>query len=162
MPADAGDDVGRYAAKVTDFDRNIFFLLTALTNKLSAGASRRMKQRLGLGVMEWRVVATLGAMPGAAAGRIAEVSGVDRSVVSRAVSSLQERALLARSSTHPADQASLPLALTGAGRRLHDRGVAWVERSEDTLLTGFSAGERDQLIDFLKRLSANLPRLGPA
>ncbi|MEI9889247.1 MAG: FAD-linked oxidase C-terminal domain-containing protein [Caulobacteraceae bacterium] len=39
---------------VTDLDRSILFLTTAFANKLSKGASRRIKDALGIGLAEWR------------------------------------------------------------------------------------------------------------
>ena len=75
----------------TDFDRSVSYLLTALANKLCMGASRRQRRILDVGLMEWRVLALLAVEPGASPGRIAEVAGVDKSVVSRAVTSLDGR-----------------------------------------------------------------------
>jgi DNA-binding MarR family transcriptional regulator len=143
---------------VTDLERSILFLTTAFANRLSKGASRRLKAALGIGLMEWRVVCNLGAEPGVSAARIAEISGVDKSVVSRAVTQLERQGLIAVS---PGDQPGrqTSLRLTAVGQALHDRGVLRAEDRELRLLEGFSGGERDLLIDFLKRLVANLDRL---
>src|SRR4051812_47169427 len=76
----------RHAGPVTDLERSVLFLATAFANKLSKGASRRLKKALGIGLTEWRVVCNLGAEPGLSAARIADISGLDKSVISRAVS----------------------------------------------------------------------------
>jgi DNA-binding MarR family transcriptional regulator len=142
---------------VTDLDRSVLFLTTAFANKLSKGASRRLKKVLGIGLMEWRVVCNLGAEPGLSAARMAEISGVDKSVVSRAVSELERQGLIMASPDQPGRQTAL--RLTPAGQDLHDRGVLRADERELRLLDGFSAEERDRLIEFLKRLTGNLERL---
>jgi DNA-binding MarR family transcriptional regulator len=142
---------------VTDMDRSVLFLTTAFANKLSKGASRRLRRVLGIGLMEWRVVCNLGVEPGRSAARIAEVSGVDKSVVSRAVAELERQGLIFTSNEPPGRQTAL--RLTPAGQALHDRGVLRADERELRLLDGFSPEEQDRLVDFLKRLTANLERL---
>jgi DNA-binding MarR family transcriptional regulator len=147
----------RPSGPVTNLDRSVLFLTTAFANKLSKGASRRLKAALGIGLMEWRVVCNLGAEPGLSAARIAEISGVDKSVVSRAVSELERQGLIAASSDQPGRKTAL--RLTPAGQDLHDRGVLRADERELRLLDGFSIHEQDVLVGFLKRLTANLERL---
>lgn len=148
----------RRTGPVTDFDRSVLFLTTAFANKLSKGASRRLKAALGIGLTEWRVVCNLGAEPGLSAARIADISGVDKSVISRAVGELERQGLIGGAAEDgPGRQTAL--RLTAAGQALHDKGVRRADGREARLLEGFSDAERDQLIDFLKRLNANLERL---
>jgi len=146
---------------VTDLDRSVLFLTTAFANKLSKGASRRLKKALGIGLTEWRVVCNLGAEPGLSAARMAEISGVDKSVVSRAVAELERQKLITTSADDQKGRQTA-LRLTPAGQALHDRGVARADGRELALLEGFDAAERDQLIGFLKRLTANLENLEEA
>ena len=149
--------VDRPSGPVTDLDRSVLFLTTAFANKLSKGASRRLKKALGIGLMEWRVVCNLGAEPGLSAARMAEISGVDKSVVSRAVSELERQGLIMAAPDQAGRQTAL--RLTPAGQDLHDRGVLRADERELRLLDGFSAEERDRLVEFLKRLTGNLDRL---
>ncbi|HEY4030994.1 MAG TPA: MarR family transcriptional regulator [Caulobacteraceae bacterium] len=161
--AKAGNAPGpaeRQAGPVTDLDRSVLFLTTAFANKLSKGASRRLKKALGIGLMEWRVVCNLGAEPGRSAVRIAEVSGVDKSVVSRAVAELERQGLITAQVEPPGRQTAL--RLTPTGQALHDRGVRRADEREQRLLEGFNPEEQDRLVDFLKRLTANLERLEDA
>lgn len=147
----------QHAGPVTDLERSVLFLTTAFANKLSKGASRRLKKALGIGLTEWRVVCNLGAEPGLSAARIAEISGVDKSVVSRAVGELERQKLVTATEEQKGRQTAL--RLTEAGRALHDRGVRRADGRELRLLYGFSPNERVQLIEFLKRLNANLEYL---
>ncbi len=66
-----------------DLERNASFLVVSLASKLSASASSTYMRRFGVGVMEWRVIAMVKVRPGITANEISQVSGVDKSSVSR-------------------------------------------------------------------------------
>ena len=142
----------------TDFDRSVGYLVTALANKLTTGSSRRLKRRLNVGLMEWRVIALLGAETEASPARIAQVAGVDKSVVSRAVTTLDRSGLIV---INPGPQAGrqTTLRLTPAGQALHDKGIVDTVARDEGLLKGFSEAERDTLVALLKRLNANVADL---
>ncbi len=141
-----------------DFDNSVMFLLTALANKINSSASRRLRRRLDVGLMEWRVIVLLRVEQEATPARVAQVAGVDKSVVSRAVASLQQRGLLkVTSDSHPGRQTCL--VLTSEGEALHDLGILDAQRSELELLHGFQPEERAAVVRTLQRLTGNLPRL---
>ncbi len=142
-----------------DFDSSVAFLLTSLANKLSITASRRLRRRLQVGLMEWRCLVLLAVEGQATPARIAQVAGVDKSVVSRSVSALERRGLV-RVSASPAGRQTR-IELTPAGLALHDRGIPDAFERESELLTGLSDAEQVTLIALLKRLTANVPRLTP-
>jgi DNA-binding MarR family transcriptional regulator len=52
-----------------------------------------------------------------------------------------------------------PVALTGPGRRLHDRIITLELAREEKLLTGLKPAERKSLLNLLTRLRANLATL---
>ena len=141
-----------------DFDSSVGFWLTSLANKLSIAASRRLRARLDVGLMEWRVVALLAVEGQATPARIGQVAGVDKSVVSRAVASLERRGLVL---VHPEAQAGRQtrLTLTPDGQSLHDRGIVGVLDAEGELLQGLSPDERGVLLELLKRLAGNVARM---
>ena len=138
-----------------DFERGIPFLVAALGNKLSAIASRNVRRDLGVGLMEWRIVALLAVEIEATPARIGQVAGVDKSVVSRAVGSLERRGLVEITSD-PAASRQTRLVLTPKGLELHERGIGMAYSRNDQLLQGFSPQEREQLADLLKRATANV------
>ena len=143
-----------------DFRATVIFQLTALANKLSIRASQRLRKRLDVGLMEWRVVALLGLETEATPARVSQVAGVDKSVVSRAVNSLQQRGLLQVCNAQPGRQTLL--RLTEEGRRLSDRGIPGAMQAEALLTLGFAPEERELLLDMLQRMTANLTRLDQA
>ncbi len=143
--------------RTIDFERGIPFLLAALGNKLSAAASRDVRIELGIGLMEWRALALLAVEAEATPARIGQVAGVDKSVVSRAVASMEQRGLITIAAGSAGRQTRL--AITPEGRQLHDRGIALSYDRNDALLEGFTPEERSQLADLLLRATANLPKL---
>jgi len=141
-----------------DFDTSVGFLVTSLANKLASAASRRCRRRLGIGLMEWRVIALLAVEDEATPGRVAQVAGVDKSVVSRAVGSLEKRGLIEVSGeAQPGRQTRL--TLTVRGQALHAEGIVLTYAAEDELLHGVAEKDRATVVRLLKRLGANVPRV---
>ena len=141
----------------TDFERSVNYLVTALSNKLCTAASHRLRRRLKIGLMEWRVIALLAVDGEATPGRIAQVAGVDKSVVSRAVTSLAKLGLVHVAGTGGSGRQTL-LLLTDAGWATHERGIVESIAAEQRLLRGFTPAEHDAAVLLLKRLAANVAR----
>jgi DNA-binding MarR family transcriptional regulator len=141
-----------------DFERGIPFLVSALGNKLADLASRDVRKGLGIGLMEWRTIALLATEPRVTPARVGQVSGVDKSVVSRAAATLEQRGLI-HIEADPHGSRQTRLSLTDKGHELHDRGVRVAIARCDALLAGFTADERQIFTDLLKRATANLRNL---
>ena len=144
------------SARTIDFERGIPFLVAALGNKLAAIASHSVRRDLGIGLMEWRILAMLAVEETATPARIGQVAGVDKSVVSRAAGSLERRDLI-EVVADPAASRQTRLAITAAGLELHEQGIGMAYIRNDQLLHGFSPEERARLAEFLKRAMDNLP-----
>ena len=142
-----------------DFRSTVAFHLTSLANRIAIRASQRLRRRLDVGLMEWRVIALLGSEGELTPAQISQVAGVDKSVVSRAVNALQRRGLLNVCSAQPGRQTIL--RLTDEGARLHARGIPGTMQAEAVLMHGFSPEERRQMLQMLARITANLTRLDP-
>ena len=154
------EGAGAAPGLTVDFERGIPFLVAALGNKLSAQASASVRRDLGIGLMEWRILALLAVEAEATPARIGHVAGVDKSVVSRAAATLERRGLIAIASEAKASRQTR-LAMTAEGRAMHERGVQIAHANNDRLLHGFTAEDREQLAELLLRATANLPRLEP-
>ena len=146
--------------RTIDFERGIPFLVSVLGNKLSAIASHNVREDLGIGLMEWRILALLAVEKEATPARIGRVSGVDKSVVSRAATSLEQRGLVTVT-PDPAASRQTRLTMTAEGARMHERGVAVSYARNEELLAGFTAVEREQLSDLLRRALANVLKMEP-
>ncbi len=139
-----------------DPETHAAFLIVSLSNRLSASASRAYMKHFGIGVMEWRVVALLAASPGATANLIGQISGVDKSSVSRATHSLIHRKFV-QARDDEFDNRRTLLFLTPEGFALHDRVIVASLAREEGLLHAFSEDERETFFRLLKRATANLP-----
>ncbi|MGI4880482.1 MAG: MarR family winged helix-turn-helix transcriptional regulator [Janthinobacterium lividum] len=127
------------------------FGLIAVANRVSRSASRLYRERFGVGINAWRVLANVRATPGVTAQALCRQSGLDKGAVSRAVAALHAAGHLAGAG----DSRNRPLHLSPAGDALHDRIIAVAFERERALLAGFDADERRVLLGFVARLNAN-------
>jgi DNA-binding MarR family transcriptional regulator len=123
-------------------------------NRLAVGVSNHLsdiyRERYGLDVPEWRVIATVGARHGCTAQHIAESTRMHKTRVSRAIAHLEERDLIERASS-AADRREREVRLTKAGRRMYAELVPLVLERERELLGCLS---KDQLRGFLAGMEA--------
>jgi DNA-binding MarR family transcriptional regulator len=139
-----------------DLSRCIGAITTSLSNKLSSGASQEYRTRFDLGVVEWRVLAQLGAEPWSTGAQLSQTIGLDKASISRSLRLLEYRGLIQTRSGGGRRQEA---ALTGEGWAVHGRILEVARAREDSLLEGFAPGEVDTLVELLQRLLANLPRV---
>ncbi len=126
--------------------------LSHLNNRLSSGASQLYRQHFGVGINEWRILSVLSNWPRSSAGTIGETVGMHKTVVSRSLREMEEKALVVIDTS---DGQRL-IRLTPAGQRLHDRIVLVALERERLLTQGFSTAERKQLLGLLKRMLDNV------
>ena len=138
-----------------NLERHAAFLTVALGARISASASRAYLRNFGVGVMEWRVLALLALKVRTTAQEISQLSGLDKSSVSRAVQALIRRADVA-TSADASDNRRTVLTLTPKGEALHDRVILSSLAREQLLLAGLSEQDRRTLFQLLSRLSANM------
>lgn len=89
------------------------------------------------------------------ANRIAQVIGLDKAAVSRAVQALIQSEHVAKK-VNPSDGRSVTLSLTARGFDLHDRVITVALEREQRLLAGLSPKEIDTLVDLLLRMHGNV------
>ena len=123
-------------------------------NRLAVGVSNHLadiyRERFGLDIPEWRVLATVGSKHGCTAQHIAESTRMHKTRVSRAVVHLEERDLIERASS-TADRRAREVRLTKAGRRIYAELVPLVLERERELLACLS---KEQLRGFLAGMEA--------
>ncbi len=149
---------GRDLHATLELERYFPFLLTRLSNKLSASASQLYMREFGVGIVEWRVLSGAAATPGARPHDICHLVGIDKGAVARAIRTLTERGLLA---THAGagDRRSKQLHLTEQGWQVHDRILKVALAREQTLLSCLPPADRERLLDYMRRLIGQLPEL---
>ncbi|HEY5409805.1 MAG TPA: winged helix DNA-binding protein, partial [Caulobacteraceae bacterium] len=102
-----------------------------------------------------RVLALAAMRPGVSAAEISQMSGVDKSPVSRAVQALIGRGLM-QAKGDSGDNRRMLLSLTAPGEALHDRVIQVSLERDEQILNGLSAAERVTLFQLFGRLAANL------
>ena len=138
-----------------DLNRYVPAFITFIANKLSNSATAHYQRNFGVSVTEWRIMSLLAIEPGIPASRICSVIGFDKGPVSRNLSVLQKRGLVAIR-TAPDDGRTHAISLTARGRAIHDKVIVAAMERERRLLSCLKKDEREILIDLLRRLHENL------
>ena len=137
-----------------DMTRYVPALINHLSNKLSRGASALYRERYGIGIIEWRILAQLGSAGANTARAICDRTALDKAAVSRSFGVLHDLGYIAfPAETSRRDQVA---HLTPSGRRLHGRIMAVALEREQRFLAPLSAAERRTLIGLLNRLNENV------
>jgi DNA-binding MarR family transcriptional regulator len=138
-----------------DLERYVPAFITFIANKLSRSATAFYQKRFGVNVTEWRIMSLLAIEPGITASRICHVIGFDKGPVSRTLAQLQDRGIITIA-TDPHDGRSHTIALTAQGRTTHDAVIGVALERERRLLACLDPGEREVLIEMLRRVHAHI------
>ena len=106
-------------AAVTEFDLESFlpYQLAVLASRVSRGFAENYRDRFGISVAEWRVVAHLSTCDRVSIREITERVDMEKSKVSRAASRLQAAGYVAKR-TDSRDRRLVELTLTAKGRAM--------------------------------------------
>ncbi|SDR23844.1 DNA-binding transcriptional regulator, MarR family [Rhizobiales bacterium GAS191] len=126
--------------------------LMVLANLLRRGAILRYRRLLGLSSTEFGLIASLGRRAPMSVARIAELMGVDKGQISRALSGLVSRKLVSRS-VNAQDNREVLVALTAKGLKAHETMSAAGFERNDHLLSGLSRDELSSLFGLIDRLT---------
>ena len=149
--ARAGD---RGAARAFRLEDHLFFHFSQILSRRTRTLNARLRP-YGLDYPRWRVVAVLQEHSGATMGRLADLTSVDRTTLTRTLGLMETAGLVVRRELE-SDRRSLAISLTAKGRRLFARILPLTLSETDRALTGFSSEEVKFLRDRLKRMADNL------
>ncbi|HVW68422.1 MAG TPA: MarR family transcriptional regulator [Steroidobacteraceae bacterium] len=130
--------------------RFVPFRLNRLAVAVSEHLAAIYRERFGLDIPEWRVMATVGPERGCTAQYIAGSTRMHKTRVSRAIAHLEERGLMTRV-TSTEDRREMELRLTKAGRRMYEELVPLALERERALLACMS---KEPLSAFLAGLDS--------
>jgi DNA-binding MarR family transcriptional regulator len=136
------------------------YRLSVLTNLVSTAIAGAYRERFGLSIPEWRVLAVLANSPDLSAAEVAQRTAMDKVAVSRAVGSLLKSARLERRMAR-ADRRRSVLRLTAAGRHVHTGVAPFALAYERSLLQPLSRAERASLNRALDILLGRAMQIGP-
>lgn len=153
--SEAAKPTSRRPARLADF---LPYQLSIASNAVSDRIAAAYRIRFGLKVPEWRLMAVLGDIAGAAREgatqrELSALTLMDKVAVNRACKVLEERGLIARQ-PNAADGRSHHLALTAEGKALYEEIMPLAAELEAQLLDGFSEQELHLLRDLLARMRA--------
>ena len=142
-----------------DLFRFVPFRLNRLAAEVSTELASEYRERYGLDIPEWRVLATLGFRDEACTAQyVAHCTRTHKSTISHAVGHLLEQRLIERVENAD-DRRELALQLTRKGRALYEKLIPELLRKERDILSCLSAKERE---DFAALLGKIEDRLGLA
>ena len=136
-------------------DSSLFFKLVRVVNLTARPFQAGLGKAHQLTINEWRVMVVLASHPGSAATDIAEITGLDKMSVSRALSGLRKLGRV-RLQSDDADLRRSKVYLTAAGKKLYARIGAQAQQREAQLFSGLSAQEHEAMGATLDKLVSAL------
>ena len=132
------------------------FRLNRLAAEVSAALSVEYRERYGLDIPEWRVVATLGFRNDACSAQyIAQCTRTHKSTISRAVTALMTRHLIERVENED-DRREYRLRLTRKGKTLYEELIPRLLRKEQDIVACLSAREQKEFAAMLGKIEQSL------
>ena len=135
-----------------DLFRFVPFRLNRLAAEVSAALSSEYRDRYGLDIPEWRVLATLGLRNEACSAQyISHCTRTHKSTISRAVTALMARRLVERIENED-DRREFVLRLTSRGRVLYDNLIPRLKRKERKIMSCLSSREQRDFARLLGKI----------
>lgn len=140
--------------KILDLENYCTFFFVVIANRLSRGASAHYRSEYGIGVVEWRCLVSLAMERSTTAARISQTSSMNKSLVSRSLSKLEEMGFVEDCDSSSKRKPRL-LRLTSKGMKLYDQMVEDTLKREKDLRAGLSDQDIDNLLRMLRVLMRN-------
>jgi DNA-binding MarR family transcriptional regulator len=134
------------------------FFLGTISNRWTATSSRIYLANFGIGIGDWRVLASIQSLGKASSIEIVDLISMDPAAVSRSVAKLLAAAMV-RPVEGKFKGRTKPFELTGEGRKLYAKVRRAALAQENTLLGGLSATERRTLLELMRKVHSRLDRL---
>jgi DNA-binding MarR family transcriptional regulator len=116
----AKSDSARSQPEFVDYHERIPYLIGAISNVLSADASRAYRERFGVGLTETRLMWVMSHEPNLTVQRASQIMGIDKAATSRALARLVRRGL-ATVTVDPEDSRRRTIIFSASGLKLRDR-----------------------------------------
>jgi DNA-binding MarR family transcriptional regulator len=132
------------------------FRLNRLAAEVSAALSGEYRERYGLDIPEWRVLATLGVRDEACSAQyIAHCTRTHKSTISRAVTALLTRQLVERVENKD-DRREFVLRMTRKGRILYENLIPRLLRKEREIMSCLTDAEQRDFARLLGKIEGSL------
>jgi DNA-binding MarR family transcriptional regulator len=141
-----------------ELDQYAPYFLGTIANRWTAASSRRYLREFGVGIAEWRVLASLRSLGQATSLDTANLTGMDPAAVTRALSQLEDKGCAEPVAGRFIGRTK-PFALTEKGMALYaDMRRVALER-EAVLLQDLTPDDRRELLRLLRLLHGRLAEL---
>lgn len=148
----------RAARPLLELERFLPYRLNVVAEGVSRALSRLYAEHYGIGIPEWRVIATLGQYDRMTAKDVGVHSRMHKTKVSRAVAALEDKGLASREPNEN-DMREAFLTLTNRGRRVYQDLAPQALAFERALDAALGAREREHLDGLLRKLEARAQEL---
>lgn len=135
-------------------DRHIFYLFGQIYGRRDQQLARSLR-RFRLAVPEWRVLAALADLGSCTINRLADLTIVDRTTLSRTLDRMERRKLVARTRVE-ADKRSYEIRLAPAGRAMLREIWPVMSYHNARAIAGLTAPELARLKRLLRKMIANV------
>jgi len=142
------------AVRAFRLDDHLFFYFSQILARRTRAINARLRPH-GVDYARWRVLVVLQEHSGATMGRLADLTSVDRTTLTRTLGLMEKAGLVVRRERKN-DRRSLAISLTAKGRRMFARILPLTLAETDRAVTGFSSEEIGTLRDRLRRMADNL------
>ncbi len=136
---------------VLQLNRFLPYRLNHLAENVSRSFSKIYADEFGIGIPEWRVVATLGEHTAMTARDIGKATSMHKTKVSRAVAALEKKGHLGRVA-NPEDQREQLLQLSDGGRTMYESLIPKALAYSKTLEAALTDEQRAVLDEVFERL----------
>lgn len=143
------------SSRLSDF---LPYLMSVSTNAVSDLVAGKYRERFGLKIPEWRVMAVLGDAGALTQRDLVGATRMDKVAVNRACKMLEDRGLAARS-PNDRDGRSHHLELTAAGKAMHAEIMPLALGMEKQLFSVLTAQERRDFKAVLARINDQVRKL---
>lgn len=127
-----------------------------LADQISRHTHSVAKAEAGLNLSQWRVLAAVADKPGRTAAQVAMMTPMDKTIVSRAVSSLIKLGVIKKSASKD-DKRRFSLSVTPRGNEIYIKISKQLSKAIDPSL--FKSGEQKNFIAELKSFSTKLDQM---
>ena len=134
------------------------YFLGTISARWTSTSSQLYLKRFGIGIGEWRVLASIRALGPASSQQILSLISMDAGAISRSMKKLEERGLVKPLQGKFAGRTK-PFHMTQAGKELHDEISAIAREREELLLQDLSSEERDALFRSLRKILSRIEDL---
>jgi len=130
------------------------FRVSQLSSKLNAQAARILREKCGLSLVQWRILALLTELGASHAALVAQYAGMDAGLFSRNMRSLVDNGLI-NSSPDKKDQRQTRLSITSAGKTAYRNAMPTMNARREALLDGVTEEEKKAFFKVLDKLEEN-------